>query len=124
MILPPELERSLRERIAEQTRLEQAGDVDGLCDLIVPAFLYGEARSRSAESFARFVSHIRSAELVSFEVEQWLPTQEYALIRYAVRYNGSPEPVSFRTFWCLDGGKWYATAGGKVWPTAPDPAGT
>lgn len=122
MVLPPDLEQSLRERVAEQTRLEQAGDVDGLCDLIVPAFLWGQARARSAESFGRFVSHVRSAELVSCEVEQWMPTVEYALVRYAVRYNGSSEPVAFRTFWCLLGGKWYATAGGKVWPAESDAA--
>jgi hypothetical protein len=122
MVLPPDQERALRERVAEQTRLEQAGDVGGLCDLIVPALLWGEARARSAESFGRFVSHVRSAELVSFEVERWMPTLEVALVRYAVRYNEAPEPVSVRTFWRFIGGEWYATAAGKVWPAEPDAA--
>lgn|SRR5262245_27649395 len=122
MVLPPDLERALRERVAEQTRLEQARDVDGLCDMILPAFLWGQARLRSAESFEQFVSHIRSAELVSFEVERWLPTLEIAVVRYAVRYNGAPDPMSFGTIFRLVDGEWYATAGGKVWPAELDVA--
>jgi hypothetical protein len=80
MKLPPERERALRERVAEQTRLEQAGDVGGLCDLNVPALIWGAARAVSAESFGRFVRHVRSAELVSVEVERWLPSLEFALV--------------------------------------------
>lgn len=119
MMMPLDQERTLRERVAEQTHLEQAGDVDRLCDLIVPALLSGESRARSTELFGQFVGHVRSAELVSFEVERWMPTLEIALVRYAVRYNGSPEPVPFRTFWRFIGGEWYATAAGKVWPAEP-----
>jgi hypothetical protein len=117
--MPPDLESSLRERVAEQVRLEQAKDVDGLCNLILPAFLWGKARSRSAESYERFVSRVRSAELVSFEVDRWLPTLETALVRYAVRYNDTSEPVRFHTIWALAAGEWYATAAGKTWPAEP-----
>src|SRR5262245_3151496 len=119
--MPPDQWRALRERVAEQARLEQAGDVPGLCSLILPAYrASAESVSRSAESFQEFVGSVRSAELVGFEIEQWQVAAERfggasaALVRSQIRYNGSLEPSEFRTIWVLVDGAWHTTAVGKL----------
>src|SRR4051812_44095344 len=121
--MPSDQERALRERVAEQARLERARDVRALCDMILPGYRSStEALSRSAASLGQFIGHVRSAELVSFEVERWESAAERfggapaALVRSAVRYNESPEPAPFRTIWVCVGGEWYTTAVGKLWP--------
>ena len=134
MVMPSDQEHALRERVTQQARLEQARDVGAVCDLILPVYrASAEALARSRDSLGQFVAHVRSAELVSFEVERWEPAVERfggapaAVVRSAVRYNGLPEPASFRTIWVRVGGEWYTTAVGKLWPAEPsaaaDPAG-
>lgn len=93
-----------------------------LCGLILPDKRdSAEGPAYSAELLRKFVAQVRSAELVSFEVEKWEPAVEHyggnsvALVRTKVRYNEIPEPASFRTIWVCVGGEWYTTATGKFW---------
>jgi hypothetical protein len=57
-LMPPDEEHALRARVTEQARLEQAGDISGLCDLILPAYRTTPAElSKFSESFGRFVPY-------------------------------------------------------------------
>jgi len=121
--LPADEEQALRERVAEQARLEQEHDVQGLCELVLPEYrASAEELSGMAASFGEFVARVRSVELVSFEVEAWWEPKvasgesRRALVRSMVRYNGSPEPARFRAPWVRVDGIWHTTATGKMWP--------
>jgi hypothetical protein len=119
--MPPNLENSLFERIVEQARLEQLGDVEGLCQMILPAYRSSPvAASSPMTAFQQFVQNINNAQVESFSIESWEPVVARfgnvpaARVLTAVRYNGSARLSFFRTIWVYIEDVWYTTATGKL----------